>query len=177
MSIQVFKSVTFSWRKLAARAAGFCAAGAVVVLTGTGADAQAKCRPVVGHFDLHPVTGPACTSPVGVCANGTLSGVLRGDYTSAFSSIIPTADTPTTGVVLFTADTTAHVRLGGLSGDLTFQESGASHTTGGGEFVELYSITSGTGALAGASGTVYASGTYDPASGGEADYHGNICVP
>ncbi|MCL5994977.1 MAG: hypothetical protein M1546_02840 [Chloroflexi bacterium] len=166
-----------SMSKLVVRTGMLLAAGVALVLSSAGAGAAGKCRTVSGYFDLHPVTGPACTSSVGVCAEGAFRGDIRGDYASTFSSIVTTADTPTTSVILFTADTTAHARVGSRAGDLIFKESGAYHTTGGDEFVELFSIVGGTGDFAGASGVLSSSGTYDPVTGGEAEYHGNICIP
>jgi hypothetical protein len=54
-------------------------------------------------------------------------------------------------------------------------EGGAFHVAGDGEFSELYSITSGTGAFAGATGQVYGNGTAVNGAGNGA-YFGKVCA-
>ncbi len=149
-----------------------------MVLFGVGqtAEADPRCRSVRGTLTLIPVTAP-CTSPVGVCGIGDFRGVLRGPYTSQLTSIVPTAETPQTGVVLITGDTTLHARLGSKSGTLEFKDSGAFKTIGDGEFAELFSVVSGTGDFVGATGTLIVTGTFDFAGGGDGEYSGTICAP
>jgi hypothetical protein len=165
--------VTRSWTKLAKWAVAF---GAAIILVSGQANAAGQCIPVAGTFTINPVAPADCPSQVGICGKGTFSGALRGDYFSPFTSIVPTADTPTTNVVLFTADTTLHARLGSLAGDIVFKEGGAFHVAGDGEFSELFSITSSTGAFAGATGQVYGSGTAVNGAGNGA-YFGKVCIP
>jgi hypothetical protein len=141
------------------------------------AEANPTCRSVRGTFDLIPVTDSTCVSPVGVCGKGTFRGQLRGPYVSVLTSIVPTADTAQTNVVLITGDTPLQARLGSKQGTLTFKDSGAFHTTGDGEFAELFSVVSGTGDFAGATGTLFATGTFDFAAGGEGEYSGTLCAP
>lgn len=140
------------------------------------AEADPRCRSVRGSFDLIPVSAP-CTSPVGVCGKGTFRGVLRGPYTSELLTLTSTAETPQTGVVLITGDTTMQARLGFRSGDLRFKDSGAFKTIGDGEFSELFSIVGGTCDFQGATGTLIVTGTFDFAGGGEGEYSGTVCVP
>jgi hypothetical protein len=168
----MFKS-TFSWTKLAKGASVFAAA---IILASGQANAAGQCIPVAGTFTINPVAPADCPSPVGICGKGNFSGALRGDYFSPFTSIVPTADTPATSVVLFTADSTLHARLGSLAGDIVFIEGGAFHVAGDGEFSELFSITSGTGAFAGATGQVYGNGTAVNGAGNGA-YFGKVCLP
>ena len=153
-------------------------AGAVLSLGSAQLSADTSCRKVRGAFNIIPVSGAACPSPVGVCGEGTFSGGLKGDYFSVFLSATPTADTPTTEVLLFTAETTiAAAKSGRREGELVFKEAGAFHTTGAGEFAELYSVVSGTGDFVGASGVLKSTGTFTAAAGGEGVYQGEICVP
>ena len=165
--------VTRSWTKLAKWVVAF---GAAIILVSGQANAAGQCIPVAGTCTINPVAPADCPSPAGICGKGTFNGALHGDYFSPFTSIVPTADTPTTNVVLFTADTTLHARLGGLAGDIVFKEGGAFHVAGDGEFSELFSITSGTGAFAGATGQVYGNGTAVNGAGSGA-YFGKVCVP
>src|SRR4051794_4096463 len=130
------------------------AAVLALVLSSAGADADPRCRAVFGSFDLIPITDATCTSPVGVCGKGTFRGLLRGAYTSQLTSIVPTNDTPSTGVVLITGDTPLNARLGHRSGVINFKDSGAFHTTGDGEFAELFSVVGGTNDFAAVTGTL-----------------------
>jgi hypothetical protein len=135
--------------------------------------AAARCRPVDGRFTLQPVTGPACLSPVGVCATGVYSGDIEGTSTFVGTSLIPTADTPTTAVVLLTGDNTIHTRRG----DLLTKDAIVLRTTGDGDFAEVDTIVGGAGGLVGASGVLRAQGTFTAAAGGGGRYVGEVCVP
>ncbi|MBI5495395.1 MAG: hypothetical protein HY904_10255 [Deltaproteobacteria bacterium] len=163
---------------IAGRLGGVLAAGvaaAALVSSGAGAEAHGKCHAVEGHFDLIPVGGPECTSPIGVCGRGTFRGGIRGDYFSLLQTITFTDETPITGVVLITGDTVLGARAGERRGDLFFKDSGAFHTAGDGEFAEIFTITGGTEDFAGASGSLLTTGTYDFAAGGVGEYHGRVC--
>lgn len=162
-------------KRVVKRLAGFATACAAVVLISGQANASGPCIPVAGTFTINPVPPAECTSPVGICGKGNFSGALRGDYFSPFTSVVVTTDTVTTGVILFTADATVHARIGGLTGDIVFKEGGAFKTTGDGEFSELFSIVSGTGAFAGATGQIYGNGTAVNGAGGGA-YFGKVCL-
>jgi hypothetical protein len=138
-----------------------------------GALAAARCRQVDGRFTLRPVSGPTCTSAVGVCATGVYSGDLEGSSTFTGTSLIPTVDTPTTAVVLLTGDNTIRTRRGNL---LT-KDAIVLRTTGAGDFAEVDTVEGGTGALVGGSGVLRAQGTFTAAAGGEGRYTGEICLP
>jgi hypothetical protein len=150
-----------------------------VTLTPTAAhDQAAHCRSVNGHYAEHAAAPTSCPSPVGLCIEGDFSGAIRGMFVSTATSLAPTADTPTTAVVSFTGDGTIHASVDGTHGDLYFKSAGAFHTVGRGEIVDLQFITGGSGAFAGASGALRASGTFDPIAGmGESEFSGNICIP
>lgn len=156
------------------------AAVAVAVVCSTlwqqSAEADPRCRSVRGTLDLIPVSAP-CTSPVGVCGKGDFRGMLRGPYTSNLLTLLSTAETPQTGVVLITGETTLQARLGFRTGTLQFKDSGAFKTVGDGEFSEIFSVVGGSQGFAGATGTLIVTGTFDFAGGGEGEYSGTLCVP
>ena len=168
-----------SWHSTAAtRLALLMLAGMALVLTATSLNAENQCRRVNGHYAERAAAPTSCPSPVGLCIEGEFSGGIRGAFAVTATSLPPTADTPTTAVVLFTGDGVIHARIGGRHGDLVFKSAGAFHTIGSGEIVDLQFITGGTGALAGASGALRASGTFDPVAGsGESEYTGMVWLP
>jgi hypothetical protein len=94
------------------------------------------------------------------------------------TSLRPTSHTPTTVGRPFPGDGVIRARLGTREGDLFFKSAGAFHTIGTGEIMDLQFITGGTRELAGASGALRASGTFDPVTGsGESEYTGMVCLP
>jgi hypothetical protein len=110
-----------------------------------GADSNVKT--VSGHVDDEVVGPPHCTSPVGICTVGRLTGGIQGDLEFTITSLTP-AEPP--GVLLFTATSTIHT----TEGDIFCADSGSFNTAQGsaGEGVHLCVITGGTGEYAGASG-------------------------
>ncbi len=171
MSIRPRRSTV---RRLGAAAAG---AASIVLVAGGGAGADVRCRELSGRYSEHLVTD-GCTSPVGLCiAARYTAGPLHGTFSGAASSLVPTADTPTTGVVLFTTDSVADVTAWDQRGTLLIKNAGAVQTTGRGEIVDLQTIVGGTGDLAGATGAIRASGTFDPVLGvGTSEFEGTVCL-
>lgn len=171
-------SISTWYTKAVWHVAPFMLAGILVVLAGASVGAEAECRNVNGHYAEHAVDASSCPSPVGLCIEGNFSGRIRGAFAVTATSLTPTADTPTSGVVHFTGDGVIHARIGTRHGDLFFKSAGAFHTVGTGEIVDLQIITGGTGELTGASGALRASGTFDPVAGrGESEYTGMVCLP
>ena len=151
---------------------------AALILAGTQVHAAPSCRTVQGSASLIPVPEADCTSPVQICGEGNFTGGLKGSYTSVLFTLTPTADTPVTQVVFFTAETTMPAaRIGPWRGQLVFKEAGSFHVAGAGEFGELYSAAGGTGDFVAATGVLRAVGTFDAVIGGEIAYDGQICVP
>ncbi len=134
--------------------------------------AAPTCKKVSGKFTLQPVSGPTCTSPVGLCATGVFQGGIKGNSEFTGTSLTPTLSTATTGVVLLTGDNIIHTD----DGDLTTKDAIVLSTVGAGDFAELDTVIGGTGAWAGAAGHFTANGTFTDA-GGEGDYSGEICLP
>lgn len=142
-----------------------------LVLASSGAEA-AGCKKVSGKFTLTSVTGPACSSPVGVCAVGSYSGGLAGSSAFTGTSLVQTVDTPTTAVVLLTGDATITTK----AGTLRTKDAIVLRTTGTGDFAEVDTVVGGTGEWAGASGVVRAQGGFTIEAGGGGEYVGEICA-
>lgn len=161
--------------KLGSRVAAFALAALALLVGSSAAQAQPQCRRVHGHYEEHIVSGPECTSTVGLCVAGTYKGRIHGTFFGAVNSLAPT---DVGEVLLFTTDSTIHASFDGKEGDLIIKNAGAFQTAGTGHIVDLQYIVGGTGELSGASGVIRATGTFDSATGtGESDYEGEICVP
>ncbi|HEX8558260.1 MAG TPA: hypothetical protein VF668_09170 [Pyrinomonadaceae bacterium] len=137
------------------------------------AAAAAKCRNVRGHVTSQTVT-ENCPSPISLCAAGQFYGAIRGELLLVATSLTPTQDTPVTGVYMYTADDVIKTK----EGDIYTKDAGALNLTPGstGDDVSIITITGGTGAYAGATGRLRASGTFSDA-GGEFSYEGELCTP
>ena len=164
-------------RSRVARRAVAASAGLLsVLLFASTSHADVACRSVEGRYREHDTSGSGCASPVGLCIAGQYTGDVRGDFAGTATSIVPTADTATTGVILFTSDSTIDARIGQRTGRLIIKNSGAFRTVSEGSIVDLQTITGGTGDLAGASGALRAEGTFT-AGAGESRYSGTVWVP
>ncbi len=161
---------------LVAGAAGFCCLAALA-LAQSASDATRPCFHVAGNYIEHAVTGPDCSSPVGLCIAGTYRGAIRGDFEARTSSIVATADTPTTSVQLFTSDSTIDARLGNRAGTLIMKVAGVFSAADDGPTVNLQTIVGGSGDLAGAHGALRSEGTFSFANGGHSRYVGSVCLP
>jgi hypothetical protein len=136
-----------------------------------------ECRQVRGHLEETLVAGPDCTSPVGLCTVAQMFGALRGEARFTASAIIPSADTPTTGVVFVTGDTViADATLAGLRGTLIVKDAAAFRTVGDGDLVDVQTIIGGTEDFAGTTGVLRVSGNF-VATGGSSTYEGVVCRP
>jgi hypothetical protein len=153
-------------------------AGFALILVSASASADAQCRRVRGFYEEHAEDPTSCPSPVGLCIAGEYSGNIKGIFRATATSLTPTADTPATGVLHFTGDGVINAQIRGKQGDLAFKSAGAFQSNDAGNIVDLQYITGGTDELAGASGVIRASGTFDPVTGmGESEYEGMICMP
>jgi hypothetical protein len=143
----------------------------------SSAQALARCIPVNGFYVEHPVTGPDCSSPVGLCIAGTYHGGVSGEFEGRATMITATADSPATTVQLFTSDSTINARVAGRTGTMTIKNAGAFAAGGDGSIVDVQTIVAGTGRLAGATGTLRAEGTFAFPDGGRSRYAGTVCLP
>lgn len=137
------------------------------------AAAAPKCKNVRGHVTSHTVT-ENCPSPIALCAAGQFYGAIRGELFLVATSLTPTQDTPITGVYMFTGDDVIKTK----EGEIYTKDAGALNLTPGstGDDISIVTITGGTGAYAGATGRLRASGTFSE-TGGEFSYEGELCTP
>lgn len=157
--------------------ASTAAAGALGLVAVTAASAATGCLTVRGHYTEHDSSGPGCTSPVGLCIEGTYAGDLRGPFAGRATTVTPSADTAATAVLGFTSDSTITAAVGGRQGTLLIKNAGVFRTAGAGSIVDLQTIVGGTGDFAGATGDLRASGTFSSATGGRSVYTGQVCLP
>lgn len=152
------------------------AAGALacVLLLTSAAQADVRCRAVSGQYQERDASGPDCVSPVGLCIAGEYRGDVQGTFSGEATALIPTADTPATGVVLFTSDSRIDARIGGRSGTLLIKNAGAFRTIADGSIVDVQTIVGGTGDFDGATGAIRGSGTF-VGGAGTSTYTGTVC--
>ena len=154
---------------------------ALVLAPMTGADARPeshRCFSVRGEFDEHAVGPPSCVSPVNFCFGGTYSGNISGPFSGFAITLTAAADPEVSNVMLFNSRSQIQARVRGLEGTLTIRNAGSFETDGEGNIVDLQSIIGGTGALTGASGSLRASGFFDPVTAsGTSSYEGTVCLP
>jgi hypothetical protein len=166
-----------SWRsKVAGRLTAFLLAAMALLLGGAGVNAQAACQTVHGFIDAHEQIPPTCESASGQCGEGAYSGVIQGSYVNGDTSFITTLDSATTSVYGYTADTTAQVSVAGRQGTLLLKNAGFINVLTR-QLAELESIVGGTGELAGASGLLFVTGTFDANNNGRFAYAGQVCLP
>lgn len=157
-----------SRRRLAAATA--MALAAVAALAGTVAPVSAVPDSVSGKFETSFVSGDDCQKQAPVCATGTTGGKLKGQFTFGVSSVTQTADSPSTGVVLFTGTASIETR----EGTLRCRNAGSLQTRGDGPFASLCVVSEGTGEWTGASGYLQVHGTLDLSGGATGNYVGQI---
>jgi hypothetical protein len=149
-------------------------AGALLLAAPVVIASAAQCHHVYGT--LEETAASPCASPVDICTTSQLSGKLKGSASFIGSSVIPSADTPTTGVIFVTGDTTmTDVHFAGRRGTLLLKDAAAYQTTGNGDIVDLQVIVGGTGGFAGATGTLRLSGFFANGSG-QSEFEGTVCL-
>ena len=148
-------------------------AGCAGLFAVTGPAASAAPQAVNGFFRVQAATGPDCTSAVGVCLAGDVSGRIKGAFSFAATEIIATADTPATGVIATIGDAVVET----ADGDIACKLTGSLQITGDGPFVSICVVTGGTGTWTGATGYLRTSGTFVFAAGGTGTYDGKVVVP
>jgi hypothetical protein len=147
----------------------------VLVFSTSGAFAQSGCKSVKGKIILQQAPAAECASPAGICAQGDLKGGLNGNSEGVVDEIITTSDSASTGVIVLLGETL----YSDSKGTFTFDNVITYLTVGENEFVELATISSGsgTGEYTGATGVLQLIGSFNPVSGGSGTYEGVVCTP
>ena len=154
---------------------------ALLIISGTSAGLSSanasECELVRGHLEETLLPLPDCTSPVGLCTIAQMFGSLKGEAHFTASAIIPSADSPTTGVVFVTGDSIiVGAKLGGKRGTLTIKNAAAFRTVGEGDLSDTQIIIGGTGEFVGATGSLRVSGNFVGTSG-SSSFEGAVCLP
>jgi hypothetical protein len=154
--------------------AAFCLIGlacpATSLAQSSSAASSSVCRNVQGTLILQTFSGSTCTSPVGVCGTVQWLGDIKASSTFVATSVVTTADTGVTGVIVTTAD--AQLTLHG--GTLLAKYAVVVNTGGNGDFAEVDTVVGGTGAYANVTGVWRAEGTSQGTSG-HGIYQGQLC--
>jgi hypothetical protein len=143
---------------------------AVLALAAAGARADGACRTFSGDFTAIPPE--QCTSPVGICTHGTLTGGFPSTYDFVMDTLVPTR---IPGVFAYTGHSLITTPSGAT---LTGSDSGLMRMNGDGtaSFVTVVRVVSGTGELAGATGGIIAPGKLNLATGSTVGtYSGLLC--
>jgi hypothetical protein len=132
---------------------------------------------VYGFYRSHPVAPPECTSPVGFCTAGELIGGIQGTYAFTMTSVAPSQEPTTPGVIFYSGHSVVSPK-GGAGDAVLATDNGAIDLGATGRQAALLTITGGTGAYGGATGYLLLRGTLDPlTSEVSGDYVGEICSP
>jgi hypothetical protein len=145
------------------KTASFIALTAVAGIAGMTAtprtvQAQGLCVPVYGIYQAN-VTTTDCTSPIGLCATGTITGSDLLNSSSVFVALdtAPSAGLPAAEPAA-NASYSGTLTIDGLLGTLTLRDLGVIDSIHG-NFSELERPTSGTGIFTNASNDFFISGT------------------
>jgi hypothetical protein len=150
------------------------AAAVMLIVAGYSSGAAVGARTSVsGRFSSVVVAPPTCTSSVGLCTEGTLTGGLKGTFSFTATSLIQTIDTPTTAVLLYTGDLTVRTK----DGEFTCKDAGAFRTVAEGAVSSVCTIVAGTGAYSGVTGTLQFVGNFSSTTGGAGEYSGSLATP
>ena len=133
--------------------------------------------PVHGTILSRTLPAPACTSPIGICTEGRITGhpSLAGTFVFTAKTLTPTADTPKTGVMQYTGEITIRT----AQGLVLILDAGAINWTSGGtgDVAAVSTIVRGPGILPGLRGRLRITGTFTPEAGGKSEYTGYIILP
>lgn len=160
-------------RKTTGQGLLFAATAMALMLVSGGVNAHGRdCFPVWGRFESVPAA--ECTSPVGMCTDGRLSGSLAGDYDFVMAQMIPSNDESVATVTFFTGSSLITTEYGMLVGT----DTGAIdlNPVGYGAFSTLLTINDGTEYFEGANGFLQIRGNLDFTTGAaRGDYKGRVC--
>jgi hypothetical protein len=133
------------------------------------------CKAVHGKFSSSAVLPPDCTSPVGLCTAGQLSGSLNGaTYAFTMNNLTAVPEAEAQFVTFFSGISLVTTRSGQVvrgvdTGAMNLMPPGSM---GSGKFSTLLSFTEG------GSGYLHIRGTLDLVTGSaRGDYRGELCLP
>jgi hypothetical protein len=138
------------------------------VISAAPASADPNCHTRHGSVTIQIMTDSTCPSIIGLCANVQFLGGLHGESRFTGTSLVPSVDAATTGIVFLTGDN--HIRT--REGDLFVKDAIVFNTTGAAEFSEVDTIVGGTGEYEGATGRLQAIGKNN-----EGSFVVEICTP
>jgi hypothetical protein len=145
------------------------------VMLGTFSPAIASsgaCKKVQGKFSAVNLPPEACTSPLGFCTEGTLSGNLKGSYSFVMNTAMPAGEPAAPNVTFFGGDSVVVTHKGDVyegvdTGAINLDPPG---TLNSGRFSTLLTFTEG------AAGHLWIQGTADLAGGTvTGSYSGLLC--
>ena len=134
--------------------------------------AKNDCKPVQGKFRSQTLPPNECTSPVGFCTKGALTGALAGDYEFVAQQFIPANEITVPAANFYTGFSYVYTRRG----QLYLTDTGALDLAEG-RVSALLTVTGGSGIFERKTGYLYVYGASDPATGVNAGrYRGEICM-
>jgi hypothetical protein len=145
----------------------------IVAFSGHASDAKGRCRRVTGNLVSQMFVGPECHSPVQLCTSGRFFGDIHASFVFTATSMAASADTPATGVSLYTGDMVIET----AQGNVFLKEAGAfnSAADGTGDVGAVSVIVGGSAVHEGAAGELHLAGTFTAEAGGHSTYAGQIC--
>ena len=139
-----------------------------VVVTVALVPASAQTREVNGEFRS---TRVAPCAPTPICTEGRATGDINGRFTLTGTSVIPTAATPSTGVLAYTAEVVITTR----NGTLNCRDTGVTRPVpDAGAASSICVVTSGTGIYEGASGYIQFQSRFIPPDRFSGTYTGRL---
>jgi hypothetical protein len=142
------------------------------------ADEDHQCRDVDGPFTSNVVPVPPCTSPVGLCTHGILTGDLDATYDFTAQTLMPANDPEHPNRLVYTGTsviTAAHGQSQMFSNDTGYLDMNADPTAAS-PFATTVVIQSGTYGWKHTGGMLVASGDLVFATGvAVGSYVGSLC--
>lgn len=132
------------------------------------AGADPRCRAVAGVLVSSLVSGPECTSPIGLCSRGWLIGGITQPFFFRLLTLAATDTTALTGVMQYTGEMVIECR----GTTIVVAEVGAfdADVNGTGDVAAVSTL------VAGGSGRLRFQGTFTALAGGHSTYSGEICA-
>jgi hypothetical protein len=150
------------------------AAGLTVGIFQRRGAASPHCHKVKGQISV-TFSIDGCTSPVGLCTQGQITGgILAGPTQYVTASLAEGAISPDQAG--YWMSYAGALTVTARRGTIVFHDNGVLDYAASGPFTELNQAVGGTGAFAGATGTVFMSGLIRPdASGFDGVVKGQLC--